>query len=193
VPEHVAADAGDTTDTTDTGTAIDTMADLRLLATWVHTSPAPAIGGLALIERKPGLDHYEGEITLTEGFSGEPPYATPFGAGLIAVLPSGRPATPRTVTIPFTLTLPRTPPPEDGYPLVLYGHGLGEDHRGFLRTAAAPLAERGVAVIGLDPPLQGTRNTTGLEDRMLMIQLSVGNIVGGREVLRQGVFDYAEF
>lgn len=172
--------------------AADPMADLRALAGWVGRQPAPAVSDLVLVERKPAYDRYDGRITLVEGFSGEPPYTTPFGAGLIEVNADGAPATPSTVTIPFTLTVPRSEMPPGGFPLVLYGHGLGETHEGFLRTAAAPLGTRGVAVIGLDPPLQGTRNTTGIEDRMLIIQLSVGNIVGGREVLRQGVLDYLQ-
>lgn len=172
--------------------AADPMADLRALAGWVEAEAPPITSDLVLVERKPAYDHYEGRITLTEGFSGEAPYTTPFGAGLIEVLPDGAPATPREVTVPFTLTVPRGEMPADGFPLVLYGHGLGETHEGFLRTAAAPLGNRGVAVIGLDPPLQGSRNTTGIEDRMLVIQLSVGNIIGGREILRQGVFDYLQ-
>ncbi|MCC6624798.1 MAG: hypothetical protein IT385_26345 [Deltaproteobacteria bacterium] len=167
----------------------DPMAELRALAAWVAREPAPATSGLALVERKTTYDRYQGELTIVEAFSGTPPYTEPFGAGLIAVLPSGAPATPKSVTIPFTLTVPRTSMPDGGFPLVLYGHGLGEDHTGFLRTAAAPLAARGVAVIGLDPPLQGARNTTTTSDRELVIALSVGNIVGGREILRQGVLD----
>ncbi len=172
--------------------AADPMAELRALAAHFANAPPPPITGLTLVERKPNYDHYRGAITITEAFSGEPPYSGPFGAGLIEVDADGAPKTPRTLTIPFTLTTPRTPPPPTGFPLVLYGHGLGETHEGFLRTAAAPLGSRGVAVIGLDPPLQGTRNQSGLDDRTLIVNLSVGNIVGGREVLRQGVLDYLQ-
>jgi len=172
-----------------TWTTSDPMAELRALAAWVEAEPAPVVSDLALVERKTDYDRYEGRVTIVEAFSGTPPYTEPFGAGLIALLPSGAPATPKTVTIPFTLPVPRATMPTGGFPLVLYGHGLGEDHKGFLRTAAAPLGARGVAVIGLDPPLQGARNTTGQPDRDLVIALSVGNIVGGREILRQGVLD----
>jgi len=170
----------------------DPMAELRQLADWVHREPAPRTSEIVLIDRKPAWDHYEGMITLVEALSGDAPYTTPFGAGLISLTPAGAPATQHVVTIPFTLTVPRSEMPAAGYPLVLYGHGLGETHEGFLRTAAAPLAQRGVAVIGLDPPLQGTRNTTGIDDRTLIVQLSVGNIIGGREILRQGVLDYLQ-
>ena len=170
----------------------DPMADLRALAGWVHSRPAPETSGFQLVERRPNHDRYEGRIALIEAFSGTAPYSEPFGAGLIRVLDDGAPATPTSVTVPFTLTVPRSAMPEGGFSLVLYGHGLGEDHTGFLRTAAVALATRGVAVIGLDPPLQGSRNTTGRDDRSVVLALSVGNIVGGREILRQGVLDYLQ-
>jgi pimeloyl-ACP methyl ester carboxylesterase len=79
--------------------------------------------------------------------------------------------------------------PAAGWALVLYSHGLGEDYRGFLRVAAEPMAARGAAVLGLDPPLQGARNPTGQDDRSLIIDLSINNILAGREILRQGVLD----
>jgi|GEM_PF-2737170 len=170
----------------------DPLAELRQLADWVHREAAPPTSDIALVARKPAWDHYEGKITLVEALSGEPPYTSPFGAGLISINAAGAPTEQHVVTIPFTLTVPRSEMPAAGYPLVLFGHGLGETHEGFLRTSAAPLAQRGVAVIGLDPPLQGTRNTTGIADRDLIVQLSVGNIIGGREILRQGVFDYLQ-
>lgn len=171
--------------------ASDPMADLRGLAGWVAARPAAEVSELRHVARKTAYDQYEGKLAVVEALSGTPPYSA-FGAGLIEVLPDGAPKTPTTHVVPFTLTVPRTAAPSGGFPIVLYGHGLGEDHEGFLRTAAAPLGELGVAVIGLDPPLQGARNTTGQSDRDLVITLSVTNIVGGREILRQGVFDYLQ-
>lgn len=171
--------------------ASDPMADLKGLSEWVGRQPAAEVSGLRHVAREDAYDQYEGALAVVEAFAGTPPFSA-FGAGLIEVQPDGAPKTPSTHVVPFTLTVPRTAPPAGGFPIVLYGHGLGEDHEGFLRTAAAPLGARGVAVIGLDPPLQGARNTTGQSDRDLVITLSVTNIVGGREILRQGVFDYLQ-
>ncbi|MFO0745370.1 MAG: hypothetical protein U1F43_06820 [Myxococcota bacterium] len=170
----------------------DPMADLRALADWVRAEPVPAATEWAYIGSSDGYDKYQGKLAIVEGFSGEPPYTAEFGEGLIALDTDGGPATPHTMLVPVTLTVPPGAPPESGFPIVLYGHGLGEDHEGFLRTAATPLANRGVAVIGLDPPLQGARNPTPIADRDLIVQLSIGNILGGREILRQGTFDYMQ-
>ncbi len=170
-------------------TAADPMADLRRLADWVRRQPAPTVSGWRLVAANEAFDRYAGELEIVEAMAGEPPFASPFGAGLIEVGADGTPVTQRRVVIPFTLSVPTGEMPTEGYPIVLYGHGLGEPNDGFIRTAAAALGSRGVAVIGLDPPMQGMRNTTGIDDRTLIVQLSVGNIVGGREILRQGVLD----
>ncbi len=169
-------------------TAADPMADLRSLAEWVRRQPAPRVSGWRLVAANEAFDRYAGELEIVEAMAGEPPF-TAFGDGLIAVAADGTPVTQRRVTIPFTLSVPTGEMPTDGYPIVLYGHGLGEPNDGFIRTAAVALGSRGVAVIGIDPPMQGMRNTTGIDDRSLIVQLSVGNIVGGREILRQGVLD----
>lgn len=169
-------------------TTADPMADLRGLAAWVRRSAPPTVSGWRLVAANEAFDRYAGELQIVEAMAGEPPFAA-FGDGLIALGADGAPVTQRRVTIPFTLSVPTGAMPADGYPIVLYGHGLGEPNDGFIRTAAAALGARGVAVIGLDPPLQGMRNTTGTDDRTLIVQLSIGNIVGGREILRQGVLD----
>lgn len=170
-------------------TTADPMEEMFTLADWVRGLPAPTLESLTFVEHKPKFDVYEGTFTFYELFSGEPPF-TDFGAGKILLDESGAPTVQAEVTLTFGLTVPRTPPPPGGFPLLLYGHGLGEDHTGFVRVAAAQMADRGVAVIGLDPPMQGARNPTNMKDRDLIVQLSVNNIVVGREILRQGVLDY---
>ena len=170
-------------------TTSDPMAELRQLSAWLTDElPAATPSEVHFVGHRDGFDLYEGTFASVELFSGEAPY-TDFGQGVIALDADGHPTAQTPVELVFALSLPTTAPPAAGYPVVLYGHGLGEDHRGFLRTAAAPLAARGIACIGLDPPLQGARNTSGLADRDLIVQLSLTNIVIGREILRQGVLD----
>jgi hypothetical protein len=48
-------------------------------------------------------------------------------------------------TIPVTLVLPAAPPPPDGYPLVIFGHGLGSSR------------SKGMAVIAIDFDRHGSR------------------------------------
>lgn len=66
-------------------------------------------------------------------------------------------------TIPVTLALPRQPPPDGGYPVVIHGHGLS-NHRGSMFGVANELARAGFAMIGIDDVLHGSRQ--GIPDRM---------------------------
>jgi pimeloyl-ACP methyl ester carboxylesterase len=59
-------------------------------------------------------------------------------------------------TIPLTLVLPSTPPPQGGYPVVIFGHGLGSSRHAAL-SFAEPLATRGMAVVAIDFDGHGSR------------------------------------
>lgn len=67
------------------------------------------------------------------------------------------PPTPRGLEeIPITFILPATPPPATGYPVVIYGHGLGQS-RELALTFAEPLTSRGFAVVAIDMVGHGSR------------------------------------
>lgn len=63
--------------------------------------------------------------------------------------------------IPVTLVIPKAPPPANGYPVVIHGHGLS-NHRGSMLGVANELARAGFAMIGIDDVLHGSRQ--GLRD-----------------------------
>jgi dienelactone hydrolase len=52
-------------------------------------------------------------------------------------------------TIPITFILPAAPPPATGYPVVIYGHGLGAG-RDALEAFAEPITSQGYALVGID-------------------------------------------
>jgi hypothetical protein len=67
--------------------------------------------------------------------------------------------TPRLIhidTIPITFILPAAPPPPSGYPVVIYGHGLGAG-RDALEAFAEPLTSQGYALVGIDMFGHGSR------------------------------------
>ena len=167
----------------------DPAHQLRSLAEWLENDqPVPPVSGLEIVQDDARFDVYEGWFDSEEFFSGVAPYRN-FGDGRISVGENGAPETRTPAQLRFALSVPKGEMPDEGWPVVLYGHGLGEDYRGFVRVAAGPLADRGIAVFGIDPPLQGGRNPTGEADRDLIVNLSITNIVAGREILRQAVCD----
>jgi hypothetical protein len=58
--------------------------------------------------------------------------------------------------IPVTFILPAAPPPPEGYPVVVYGHGLGAG-RDQLLSFAEPLTSAGFALVGIDMAGHGSR------------------------------------
>ncbi len=58
--------------------------------------------------------------------------------------------------IPITFILPSTPAPAEGYPVIVYGHGLGAS-RDQLLSFAEPLTSRGYALVGIDMVGHGSR------------------------------------
>jgi pimeloyl-ACP methyl ester carboxylesterase len=58
--------------------------------------------------------------------------------------------------IPVTFILPAAPPPPTGYPVVIYGHGLGAG-RDQLLSFAEPLTAQGYALVGIDMAGHGSR------------------------------------
>jgi hypothetical protein len=71
-------------------------------------------------------------------------------------LVDGVPRLQQLETIPVTFILPVTPAPADGYPIVIYGHGLGAS-RDQLLSFAEPLTSQGYAVVGIDMVGHGSR------------------------------------
>ena len=58
--------------------------------------------------------------------------------------------------IPVTFILPAAPPPAAGYPVIVYGHGLGAG-RDQLLSFAEPLTKAGFAIVGIDMAGHGSR------------------------------------
>jgi pimeloyl-ACP methyl ester carboxylesterase len=59
-------------------------------------------------------------------------------------------------SIPITIVLPTGPVPADGFPVVVFGHGLGASRHDVL-VMAEPLASLGYAVVGIDAWNHGSR------------------------------------
>ena len=125
---------------------------------------------------------------------------------------------PRVVAvepIPITFILPAAPPPATGYPVAIYGHGLGAG-RDQLLSFAEPLTAQGYAVVGIDmfghgsrydptdlrnnlanqiPGFNGTANmpdgfgdTTGLATTFAFFEGFL-NVAAVRDAIRQSALD----
>jgi pimeloyl-ACP methyl ester carboxylesterase len=68
----------------------------------------------------------------------------------------GAPIVQGTDTIPITFVLPNTPMPAAGYPVIIFGHGLGGSRVEALYQAE-PLTSQGYAIVAIDMWGHGTR------------------------------------
>ncbi len=73
-------------------------------------------------------------------------------------LSAGAPRVVAIEPIPVTFILPAAPPPPEGHPVVIYGHGLGAG-RDQLLAFAEPLTSQGYALVGIDMSGHGSRHT----------------------------------
>ena len=71
---------------------------------------------------------------------------------MMPVVPTGTPVivSPESDEIFFHAWLPVTPPPAGGYPVILAGHGLGDDRFGMPSTLAIGLVKEGYAVVAFN-------------------------------------------
>ena len=76
---------------------------------------------------------------------------------------SGPPDPLGTWLVPVTFVFPPGPPPPNGWPVVINGHGLGNSRRSVL-AIANELCRRGFAVVAIDDVLHGTRNSAVADD-----------------------------
>ncbi|MBL8920538.1 MAG: hypothetical protein JNJ54_16865 [Myxococcaceae bacterium] len=163
-------------------TTIDPMAALTRLSRWVETLPTPTLEEpFSLLERAPRFDLYVARYRVPHVQSGPKP-----GRGRIVWAADGEtPVQQGTQSVRLSLSVPKTPMPPGGWPVMLYLHGSGGEYReGMDRGPLAPtttrdkqgepplntgpadwLAAKGVAVMGFDFPLHGDResppDTTG--------------------------------
>ena len=120
--------------------------------------------------------------------SGEPPYI-PSGGEI--VFEGDAPSVAAEIEVPFALTVPVTPMPPDGYPIVLYAHGTGGDFETFIRNGVADdLAREGYAVIGIDQVLHGERNPTTEDPAYLFFNFE--NPYAARNNVRQAALEVVQ-
>jgi Big-like domain-containing protein len=124
-------------------------------------------------------------------------YASPnyeTAQGVIPQVPTrtGTPAVQRLETVYLTLFLPSGPPPAQGWPVALFGHGLGDNKNAGPWTVAAILAQQGVATAAINVVGHGFGPASTLE-----IGLSGGGSAtvsaGGRAVDQNGDGQYGAF
>jgi len=132
---------------------------------------------------------YEGKLLVPLWQHGQKPYATEGGGFRFDV--DGAPILFDWEHTRFTLSLPETSMPEDGWPIAIYSHGTGGSDRGFAssdreKSPGALFSQAGYVGIGISQPLHGDRNTGGSPE---LYSFNYLNPESGKSTFRQGAAD----
>ncbi|MEE8409991.1 MAG: hypothetical protein V3T05_10320 [Myxococcota bacterium] len=189
-------------------TTQDVTKDLRAIHVQIHDDlPAPPyrdngwqeIGGTGLYHTLStfqwnststvAYNIMEGRYTAPNYRHGTLPFASPRDGGGF-LFENGVPVAARSEDMRFVLTIPVDPPADGGacYPIVMYSHGTTGDAYGFSYRTAGRLAARGLACIGIDQPLHGTR-AMGRSFDVSLMSFNYFNPASVRANFRQAAID----
>ena len=179
-------------------TTQDPTAELRRMHTWLGANtPTPTLaeGLVCAVDSRLPYVRCDGEYETPNYRAGTPPYATEGGNLVFDAM--GNPVAQGRERMRFVITLPKTEPPAAGFPVALVSHGTGGSRESLLGTndTGHMLAQRGIAAIGIDQPLQGARDTfcpEGAEARENCENFNTFNpfnFVAARDNFRQGAID----
>ncbi len=137
-------------------------------------------------------DHWElhGRIALPIFQEGTAPYETPDDGGGIALDGDGLPVVQRTEPVCFSLTVPKSAPPAEGFPLLVYLHGTGGSFTGPVRSGLAGdvASMAGAATLAIDLPQHGARRGESTRDPSVLF-FNFANPRAARDNIHQGAAD----
>ena len=179
-------------------------ADLATVYEQIQAEAAPALsddawvaladdGTYANLETFNWTDSDTAEFYVYEGRLGVPNYQTgyvPYDSDGGLNHTGGTIAPARMEDIRFVLTVPKEPPRngESCYPIVQYAHGTGGDAYSFVESTGGRLAGRGMAGIGIDQPMHGSRSE-GKSFDVNLAAFNLFNIHSARTNFRQAAID----
>jgi len=174
-------------------TTQDAIGELIAIRDWMIAEyPAPALveGSVRAVRAAPALTELTGHYGPSPIFQeGELPYTSAGGA--LEADEDGVPTVHGEFDARFSLTVPTSEMPPEGYPIVLYAHGTGGDHRSFVSdNTGSILATRGIAAMGVDQIHHGERNPRGTDPSTLFFNFV--NPDAARDNNRQSALDVVQ-
>ncbi len=131
---------------------------------------------------------YEGHYEAPNFLKGTPPYLED---GTFEFDESGAPVVQFVERLRFVLIIPKGHEmPASGWPIVIHSHGTGGKYDSHVKNPGIPLAQEGLAGIGIDQPLHGYRVSPPLsQEELVLYSFNFLNVRAGRTVQRQSVAD----
>lgn len=174
-------------------TTQDATGETIAIRDWMHAEyPAPSVVTVETDRVAPRYERVAGTYGPVPIFqAGELPYANAEDGGDITLDATGAPTVHGEYDARFSLTIPTSPMPAGGYPIVLYAHGTGGDFETVVRNdTAEKLAALGIASMGVDQIHHGARNPTATDPSILFF--NIPNPLAARDNNRQSALDIVQ-
>ncbi len=150
---------------------------------------------VAEVEESTFFVRYQGSYAAPNFQRGEVPYLS--NGGGFDLDEQGFPVMQRIERMDITLAVPRSPDmPEAGWPVVIHAHGTGGNHTNHFTGSSGPnaspagrLAAVGIASVGIDQPIHGTRCQAAGCDNVDLASFNLLNPESATTTLRQGALD----
>lgn len=166
-------------------------ADLRRIRDYLYDETEPPV--ITDIRNATGVQdvafyRYEGHYVAPNFLKGTPPYLED---GYFEFDQSGKPVVQFLEKMRFVLIVPKgRDMPPSGWPIVIHSHGTGGKYDSHVKNPGIPLAQEGLAGIGIDQPLHGDRVSPPLsQEELELYSFNFLNVRAGRTVQRQSVPD----
>ena len=145
----------------------DPWKEMLAIRDYVYSHPPSYVAGsLHPVEDYPDYCFLEGRFEIPIFQRGNPPYL--FEGGWIEFDESGAPVVDHYERLRFSLAIPKTRMPGDGFPILIHSHGSGGDYRTLIDRGprgspaghglAWYLAKVGIASASMDAPHHGERD-----------------------------------
>jgi hypothetical protein len=175
---------GETTFTTG-----DPTSDMKALRDAVYRDmPTPPVPTMMAWQAGGSFDEYDGVYDAPFYQQGTVPFLTPDKDGTIHFDAQGQPMLAHVDHLRFAMSVPKSPMPAGGYPMVIYAHGTGGNYRSFITEGLADrLGGVGIAMMSIDQVLHGPRDPTMQSPEVTFFNFQ--NIAAARDNVRQGGAD----
>lgn len=177
-------------------TPSDATRGLEAAYEWLLDQAPPTVKDVEKKQERQLYTVYEGVVRLAQFQRGTPPFRNFDGqSGGFVFDDDGNPIVQRHEDVTFVLTVPKGTPPENGWPVVVYGHGTGGDLYSGLgdtpRAEAHQLARAGYAMLATSEPLHLGRagHAAGSEE---IDTFNFLNPLAGRDNWRQSALEKAQ-
>jgi hypothetical protein len=173
-----------------------TVSDLTLCGAGVTSPCDDGSGQRACGADDPSYFEVHGRISLPIFQEGTAPYENPEDGGAVRRDGTGTPQIARSEDVCFALTVPRSPPPSGGFPLLVFGHGTGGSFTsGIDAGVAGAVSDTDVgsvavraATLAIDLPQHGDRRGGSTRDPSRLF-FNFANPRAARDNITQGTAD----